>query len=404
MDIIERSKELIIEIAKVGRKYSPSPSLEKIFPFEYYCNSNGNLIQENLNKNDGPWTRREILARYLLVNAVLDQGPDSEGVGLFLREVTNYLYQREIRIFHRPLDFFKELGISIHRILEKHSGIKKIRAEDWARENESSPSKYNLFFAQSPRGIISINQVLDYSLHRWGVPLCLPLLLEKDQQKDQRESAEPLIEYLENYTSAEIARRKLKDHERYGLGSAIGNKACHLFIKWYIHTFKLVKRKDNSWGPFSYELPFDSNVGRILFRNGFLLECADLSDYHNWNVIRKIGGKRGTSYIRVTAIRGKKSERFSNLPNLMKTYEVICLEHLRIRKREPKRIEIQHIPAVLLFNTGYGIGDLDDGLMVIGTKFCRNTPEPECHQCPIKEYCVGFKKRKELIMDYTTSG
>jgi len=402
MDMIERSKELIIEIAKIGRKYSPSPSLEKIFPFQHYCDNNKKLIHKDLDKNDGLWTRREILARYLLVNAVLDQGPDSEGVGILIREVTNYLYQREIRIFHRPLDFFKEFGISIDSILEKHSGIKKIRARDWALENESSPSKYNLFFAQSPRGIVSINQVLDYGVHRWGVPLCLPLLLEKDWQKNQRESTEPLVEYLENYPSSEIASRMLKRHERYGLGSAIGDKACHLFIKWYIHTFKLVKRKDKSWGPFSYELPFDSNVGRILFRTGFLLNCADLSTYQNWNVIQKIRGKRGTNYIRVTAIRGKVSERFSRIQNLINSYQSLCVEHLMIKERKPKRIEIQHIPAVLLFNSGYGIGDLDDGLMIIGTKFCRNTPEPECSKCPIREYCIGFKERKDLITDYTT--
>uniref|UniRef100_A0A7C3Z2A8 Uncharacterized protein n=1 Tax=candidate division WOR-3 bacterium TaxID=2052148 RepID=A0A7C3Z2A8_UNCW3 len=331
------------------------------------CDNNKKLIHKDLDKNDGLWTRREILARYLLVNA----------------------------------DFFKEFGISIDSILEKHSGIKKIRARDWALENESSPSKYNLFFAQSPRGIVP-NKVLDYSVHRWGVPLCLPLLLEKDQQKNQQESLEPLIEYLENYPSSEIASRMLKRHERYGLGSAIGDKACHLFIKWYIHTFKLVKRKDNSWGPFSYELPFDSNVGRILFRTGFLLNCADLSTYQNWNVIQKIRGKRGTNYIRVTKIRGKVSERFSQIQDLINSYQSLCVEHLMIKERKPKRIEIQHIPAVLLFNSGYGIGDLDDGLMIIGTKFCRNTPEPECSKCPIREYCIGFKERKDLITDYTT--
>lgn len=247
MDIrkeVKRNKELIIKIAEIGRRYSTPPSLKEVFPFEHYCDSNGNLIRENLNKNDGLWTRREVVTRYLLVQAVLDQGPDMEGVGLLLKEVTNSLYQKEIRIFHRPLDFFKELGISIDNILAKHSGVKEIRAEDWARENNSTPIKYNLFFAQSPRGIISTKQVLDYSIHRWGVPLCVPLLLEKDGQKNQRESSEPLIEYLESHPSAEIASQQLKDDERYGLGSAIGDKGCHLFIKWYIHSFKLAKRKE----------------------------------------------------------------------------------------------------------------------------------------------------------------
>ncbi len=401
-DKVKISKELIIKIAEIGWRYSLPPSLKEVFPFEHYFDSEGNLIRKDLDKKDGPWTRRELLARYLLVNAVLDQGPDVKGVSLLLKEVVNSLYQKEIRIFHRPLDFFKEIGISIDNILAKHSGIKKIRAEDWARENVSTPSKYNLFFTQSPRGIISTKQVLDYSIHRWGVPLCVPLLLEKDLHKEKKESSEPLVEYLEGYPSAEIAAQQLKDNERYGLGSAIGDKACHLFIKWYVHTFKLAKRNDNSWGPFSYELPFDSNVGRILFRTGFLLVCADLSEYEEWGVIQKSKGKGGTNYIRVTNIRNKESKNLSSFPEIMAAYESICVEYLKIRKRKPQKIEIQHIPLTLLFGTSYGIGDLDDGLMFIGTNYCLNNSEPKCSECPIKNLCLGYNSRNDLITDYRT--
>jgi len=40
----------------------------------------------------------------------------------------------------------------------------------------------------------------------------------------------------------------MKDDERYGLGKAIGDKAAHLFAKWYVHCFELAKRKDDTWG------------------------------------------------------------------------------------------------------------------------------------------------------------
>ncbi|HQL65081.1 MAG TPA: hypothetical protein PLS78_04395, partial [bacterium] len=287
------------------------------------------------------------------------------------------------------------LGISIDEILEKHDGVKKIRADTWARENKSNPGKYNLFTDRT-------NQVLGYAIYRWGVPLCVPFLLEKDLQKNGRESSEPLVAYIEDWDSAEIMSQQIKDNKRYGLGKAIGDKAGHLFAKWYIHTFELVKKNDNSFGPLSYELPFDSNAGRVLFRTGFLLNWADLSDYKNWDVIQEGKGKSGKHYIRVTNIRGRKSDRFSDLKDFIDSYELICVEYLKVKKRRPSKVEIQQIPNILLLNTNYGIGDLDDGLMYIGTNYCFNHDEPRCFQCPVKNLCLGYTNRNELITNYRT--
>ncbi|MCX7909306.1 MAG: hypothetical protein N2560_07310 [Ignavibacteria bacterium] len=172
------------------------------------------------------WTRREILTRYLLLCSVLDQGPDLEGVRILLSDTVDYLYKNEIHILHKPLSFFQELGISIDTILDKHKNIKKLRAESWAKDNRTSPNKYNLFTDKT-------NQVLGFAIYRWGVPLCLPLLLEKDNAKKNKFSNEPLVDYLESFDSAEIMSQKLKDDNRYGLGKAIGDKAAHLFAKYY---------------------------------------------------------------------------------------------------------------------------------------------------------------------------
>lgn len=386
---------MITKIANVGKKYANKPKIHGLFPFEHYLDKSGNIDKEFLSKNDGLWTRREILTRYLLVRAVLDQGPDMEGVRIFVRDVVNALYKKEIRIFHKPLEFFKEMGISIDEILEKHASVKKIRATEWAKENESTANKYNLFIDGS-------KQVLGYAIFRWGVPLCVPLLLEKDSQKNQKQSSEPLVDYIENWDSAEIMSQQIKDNERYGLGKAIGDKAGHLFVKWYIHTFGLTKRKDKAFGPLSYELPFDSNAGRVLFRIGFLLCLANLSDYESWEVIQKGKGKGGEHYLRVTNIRGKKSQKFSNFKKLMNSYSSICIEYLKVRKRRPSKIEIQQIPNLLLLETDYSIGDLDDGLMHIGTNYCLNHANPKCKLCPINDVCVGCKTNNELISRYRT--
>jgi len=404
--------EFVYEIAKrlseLGRKNREIPKIYEVEPFKHYFSAEGKLRYDELDEYDGGFSRREILARYLLVNVVLDQGPDMIGVRELLKNVTIKLYRREIRIFHRPIDFFKELGISIDEVLDEHKAIRKIRAEDWARENKSTPSKYNLFFAQSQRGLISTKQVLDYSVHRWGVPLCVPLLLEKDFQRAGVESSQPLIDYLESYKSAEIMAQQLKDQERYGLGSAIGDKACHLFAKMYVSIFRLVKykSKDTGWTDISYEVPFDSNAGRVLFRTGVLLEWATLKDYENWNVIQRGAGKSGTHYIRVTNIRGKKTRNISLDSRFFSDYADVISNYLKIGYR-PRSLEIQRLVNLLTYELikeehRYSVADFDDGLMYIGTKHCFNHKNPMCENCPLKDRCKGYNEDRTLIEDYTT--
>lgn len=397
---MEKTSHLIFEIAKIGKNNKIIPPLMSVKAFSHFF-TNGKININELDELDGPWTRREILARYLLLNAVLDQGPDVIGVRELLKNVTNELYKNEVRIFHRPLDFFKELNLSIDSILLSHESIKKIRAKEWAKMNNSNSERYNLFFAQSQRGLVSIKEVLDYGIHRWGVPLSVPYLLEKDLMSKSKVSAQPLIDYLESFDSSEIMAKQLKSNERYGLGSAIGDKATHLFAKWYVHTFQLASRKDDGWDEWSYETPFDSNAGRILFRTGFLLSMAELKDYGKWGVIQKERGKSGKSYIRVTNIRGKRSTKFKD-ENFVKNYKEIVTQHMKIKKNTTSSFEIQKIPNAILLGTNYGIGDFDDGIMFIGTNYCFNDDHPNCYSCPIKKSCYAFQKDRSLIENYTT--
>lgn len=75
---------------------------------------------------------------------------------------------------------------------------------------------------------------------------------------------------------------------------------------------------------------------------------------------------------------------------------------LRLLKKSPKNIELQRVPAVLLYeDKNYTVGELDDGLMYIGTNFCFNHDHPKCDECPLKKLCEGVKNKK-LISEYTT--
>lgn len=235
-----------------------------------------------------------------------------------------------------------------------------------------------------------------------GVPLILPYLLNIDKNKSGIISNQPLIDYLEEHPSGEVMSEQIKKHERYGLGKAIGNKACHLFAKWYIDSFNIVRNKNTSWGSLSYELPLDSNAGRVLFRMGWINQITTIDELLEQNVIDEKKGKNGKHYIRVTNIRGMSIPYDKFVEDYRKANEEIITKHLMTGKRQPRSIQLQQIPNILLLNTEYGIGNLDDGLIHIGTNFCFNTDDPRCAKCPVNNLCDGYNKNNSLITDYST--
>ena len=168
--------KLIEVIAEIGSKNKSEPYIKDVEIFRHFFDKDFNLITNELNSLDGNCTRRELITRFLLLNAVLDQGPDTEGVRQLLCDTINYLYRHEIRILHTPLDFFKELGIIITEIDNVHDIVKKLRAKKWARNNNSTALKYNLFMDNT-------TQTLNYAVFRWGVPLSVPLILENDYKE-----------------------------------------------------------------------------------------------------------------------------------------------------------------------------------------------------------------------------
>lgn len=122
------SSALLSVIAEVGRANPSKPDLQAVEIFQHYFDGAGGL--KDLDKRDGACSRRELLVRYLLLNAVLDQGPDTTGVRMLLGRVTNELYRQEVRFLHRPENFFKELGLAVDQITSVHEAIKQLRASD----------------------------------------------------------------------------------------------------------------------------------------------------------------------------------------------------------------------------------------------------------------------------------
>lgn len=199
---------------------------------------------------------------------------------------------------------------------------------------------------------------------------------------------------------------QLKHDPSFGLGAAIGDKASHLFTKNYVSIYDLKRRSDKGWSELSYEVPFDSNVGRVLFRTGFFLEWTTLDVLRKKEVIQKEKGKHGVDYIRVTNIRGLEVNSIPNDSKEFLEYTEIVRDYLKAGIR-PRQIEIQRLANLLVYELNkqdkkYSLADLDDGLMEVGTGYCFNTPSPRCSKCPVRHLCRGYNQDKKLITDYMT--
>ncbi len=397
---------LVLRIARIGREHPQRPPLQQVAPFRFYFAASGVLNHTLLDERDGCCTPREILTRFLLLMAVLDQGPDIPGLRQMLIQVTNTLYAREVRFLHRPADFFREIGLAVDQIIRNHESIKSVRAEDWARENRSKPFKYNLFKYDRNQ-----TKALHYAVARWGVPLLLPLFLEQDPgfalDFPQKDNPTLLLDYLESWPSAERMSKQIKAHNRYGLGKAIGDKATHLFTKWVVETFRLSRRTDEGWSPFSYEVPYDSNAGRVLWRTGYILHWLDEQTLRDKKVIQPGKGKGNTHYLRVTNLRNIAIPLKEYNPEQWALYIDLTKEYFK--GGHPQKAQFQRLQHLYLLEHSQNhpddpltVGHFDDGLMYVGTRFCFNHDKPNCAACPLKEHCLGYQQRPNLIADYRT--
>ncbi|MDR1788311.1 MAG: hypothetical protein LBR16_07680 [Treponema sp.] len=134
--------DLLERIAEVGSMNAAGPHLSDVEIFKPYFSSTKDgqsvLNEADLDLQDGNCTRREVITRFLLLNAVLDQGPDMEGVRHLLADTLNQLYRRELRILHKPIRFFQELGIAIEKIDEVHEVVRKLREPEWQKSNKTT--------------------------------------------------------------------------------------------------------------------------------------------------------------------------------------------------------------------------------------------------------------------------
>jgi len=362
----ETCEKIVRRIAEVGAEHFGSHEI-----------SSCNILKEIRNKvkkgeklSNG---EKELLTNFLYLNAVMDQGRDPEGVKELLVRVTNVAYDKNIRFLHDPDAFFKNPRFFTKTLREEHESVKKERARI-----SGLGTRYNLFDTK----------INPYTMHRWGtVMLCLKKLYEDDKT---------LLSYIMEAGRADNIPNLVRNDDLYGLGNAIGYKACRLFIKWIIHTFPIIESADLRWGPNSYEIPLDSNVGGVFMRSGLLFLFAsedELWESRCW--IEQTNGRVNLSAQRLNDLRipaGKGKVEGGQIEAELSE----LLQNWGVRKRNLIKSLNAFVLRLNKKGVNVGIGQIDDGFMHIGQNFCKREGTPLCGKCPLGNLCLA--NNKEILL------
>ena len=321
------------------------------------------------NEPPPPPALREVIARYLYLNAVLDQGPDSLGVHLLLSRVTNRLYE-ELRLpyLDEPTQFFANLSRVIPVIEAEHAAVKAERGPAMQRIKN-----YSLYGDEY--------RVTPWIAFRWGS--VLGNILRFEQQRGG------LLQWMNSFPSGEATAIAIKEDRLFGLGGAIGRKASRLFVKWAAFTARL----EPAWPPNSYEVPLDVNVGRVLMRTGYLFAFLDQEDMVKGEPKPWTEQKGGGINLSAQSLNNRPLQRIEEIePDLFSLLARWGLGRSRTHIRLMKTLN------VLLAQARGGdapVGQLDDGFMAIGRDICRNDAA-DVDRCPLQDVCIAARQVPDL--------
>ena len=387
MESLEEINDLLLKLHRIGEKNIKKDDLQivNVNIFKKILNKDGTIDkQKYLHKDHFNLEYNELLIRYILINAILDQGPDMEGVRILLCKTTNDLYDNGIYFLHEPSQFFKNIDFVFQTVQKNHQDVKKQRSKKWAKIQNSTPNRYNLFLDNS-------KQISSYVIGRWGPPLSIIQILINKKKK--------LLDLFKEQESAELLSEFIKSDEKWGMGKAIGNKASHLLIKWIIFRYELIVTNEPKWSQNSYELPFDSNAGRVLFMSGFFhYFLPSLNTEKGRKKILEYQKKEDKYFMYITnAFRGRYIEIDLD-KKIENDIKIFLKKYFGVR---PRKIQVQHIINYFSSINNCKIGSIDDGLMCIGTKYCINRGNQHCKKCKINNECSGKNDNERKTRFYT---
>lgn len=370
-----RSRERLLSITRVliteGQKLKSDPFLKGIRLFEEVVGSEGNVRSSILDEKNNGVSYRELLIRYLLLLSDVNQGPEIEGILEWVQKVTDELYFRPkpIRFLHSPQEFFNNLSTVISVVDRTQKAIVRRKARPGYRLMQRG--KINFDFASD-----------------WCTPMILLLRLV--------ERGSTLLEWISSWKCADSIVDNLRNSE-FGLGAAIGDKGCRLFMKYAIH-YGLIRSSDPKWNENSYTIPIDQNVGRVLMRSGLLFGVMTSETFKSCCRLQSSGRMN----LAANTLKGVPFDSKTDTQVISDATRILKL--WRSRSRVPKfPILLNALVDICASESGLvpSIGVVDDELMKIGKSYCANTPEDmKCTECPLRKVCYAYNNEPELITQY----
>jgi hypothetical protein len=214
-------------------------------------------------------SNREVMLRYVLSRAIVDQGSDIEGVEMWHSRLLERCYQNGMRILHNPSDFVDNFSEVLQMGVQIRDEVVLERAQIWADQKKSKTRKVNSYTPFNVDGQRGGKQAHWFMSARF-----FPAVLLANAHSGGLSGL--LFGNMSKETPIEMSRR-LRSDPVYGLGWCIGDKACDLFSKWAIGTFRLCAGLESEWDPSDAPLPMDQRIGRLMIRFGFMDEFFGVS-------------------------------------------------------------------------------------------------------------------------------
>lgn len=211
---------------------------------------------------------RELLLRYALSRAIVDQGSDILGVEMWHRRLVERAYASGIAFLHRPTEMVQRYSEVLDLADSIREEVTEERASKWAEASPTrSAGRYSVFTVDGMRGGTQAHWFLSARffpalLLAGSVPGGLTRLVFEAGSATERPVG--------------MARR-LRNDRKYGLGWCLGDKAADLFAKWVVGTLALTPPYSRPWTPGDTVIPMDQRIGRVMMRTGFMDEFFNVA-------------------------------------------------------------------------------------------------------------------------------
>ena len=346
-------------------------------------------------------SNREVMLRYVLSRAIVDQGSDIEGVEMWHSRLLERCYQNGMQILHNPSDFVDNYSQILQMGAQIRDEVVLERAQIWAAQKKGNSRKvnsYTPFNVDGQRGGKQAHWFLSARL--------FPALLLANAHSGGLSGL--LFGNMENETPIAMSRR-LRSDPVYGLGWCIGDKACDLFSKWAIGTFRLCAGLKYEWDSSDAPLPMDQRIGRLMIRFGFMDEFFGVSRMMER---KKFGFNPDDNQMRPKVDSGviPDGRWFLQVMEFRRQAKVEkgpvrdwLLNEWKIHGGVGKipKLDPQEVIGILCKSVSSDLGvsltpvEIDDQLMGLGGTVCTDE-QPNCSLCNLSFVCQANNDQKKI--------